>query len=116
MTNIYTQMELKEMDFLDQLNQAQTHKPSKDEQRFIDHVLMLQELMDEIPTLALSYHGHVSSDDIKDIIGLYSFDFDSLVNVDYDENIDYNLAYELISECYHDTNYLQSRVLEYFEN
>lgn len=116
MTNIYTQKELKEMDFLDQLNQAQTHKPSKDEQRFIDHAIMLQELGDEIPTLALSYHGHVSSDDIMDIIGLYSFDYESLASMDYDENIDYNLACELISECYHDTDYLQSRVLEYFEN
>lgn len=115
MTN-YTQTELQEMDFLDQLNQAQTHVPSMGERNFVDHALMLQELMDEIPTLALSYHGHVSSDDIMDIIGLYTFDFDSLMNMDYDKDLNYNLAYELIDECYYSTEYLRNRVLEYFEN
>lgn len=114
MTNIYTQTELKEMDLLDQLNQAQS--PSIGERNFVDHALMLQELEDEIPTLALSYHGHVSQDDIIDIIGLYTFDYESLANMDYDKDLNYNLAYELISECYYDTDYLRNRVLEYFEN
>ncbi|QYC50909.1 hypothetical protein [Mammaliicoccus phage vB_MscM-PMS3] len=114
MTKIYTQTDIQEMDFLSQLHQAQTHKPTKDEQEFINAHLMLTEIVETIPTMILSYHGTPSDSDFADILGLSSNDFDIIFYGDYDGEY-LRMAYAQIEHYYNDNDDLMNAIIEYYE-
>lgn len=114
MKNIYTQTDIQEMDFLNQLSNAQTHKPTKDEQEFINAHLMLTEIVETIPTMTMSYHGTPSEQDFADILGLSSNDFDIIFYGDYDGEF-LRTAYAQIEHFYNDDSELLNAILEYYE-
>lgn len=114
MTKIYTQTDIQEMDFLDKLHQAQTHKPSKDEQEFINAHLMLTEIVETIPTMTLAHYGTPTENDFADILGLSSSDYDIIFYGDYDGEY-LKMAYAQIEHFYNDSDELMSAIIEYYE-
>lgn len=112
MKNLYTRTDVQEIEQIDLYHQAT--QPSIEEQEFINHHLMLVEIVDTIPALALSYHGTPTESDAVDILGMSSSDFDIIFEGDYDgENL--NLAYSIIERYYDDEEELLEAVLEYYE-
>lgn len=108
MENIYT----KEMEQINLYHQAT--QPTKDEQDFINAHLMLTELVDTIPTMTLSYHGTPTESDFIDILGLSSWDYETIYYGDYDNEY-LKSAYSIIEHYYNDNDDLMNAILEYYE-